>query len=122
MKKQEEKDKKSNLSATFSTEKSKIHHFYNDKKYGSDINICISLERIKKDMKNMIEDVCELGSILQSGDEEKIALERKLVELDGAIQAQDRRVRLIVTIKKNVRSKVLRIKLISGNSFLFYLT
>lgn len=48
-----------------------------------------------KNPGNMIEDVCELGSILQSGDEEKIALERKLVELDGAIQAQDRRVRSI---------------------------
>ena len=40
-----------------------------------------------------VEDVCELGSLLQSGDEEKSLLERKLIELDGAIQTQDRRVR-----------------------------
>jgi hypothetical protein len=39
-----------------------------------------------------VEDVCELGSLLQSGDEEKSLLERKLIELDGAIQTQDRKV------------------------------
>ena len=40
-----------------------------------------------------VEDVCELGSLLQSGDKEKEMLERKLIELDGGIQNQDRRVR-----------------------------
>ena len=40
-----------------------------------------------------VEDVCELGSLLQSGDKEKEMLERKLLELDGGIQNQDRRVR-----------------------------
>lgn len=39
-----------------------------------------------------VEDVCELGSLLQCGDDEKHVLERKLIELDGAIQTQDRRV------------------------------
>mmetsp|Transcript_24062 Transcript_24062/g.23128 ORF Transcript_24062/g.23128 Transcript_24062/m.23128 type:complete len:777 (+) Transcript_24062:70-2400(+) len=60
-------------------------------------------------MKNMIEDVCELGSILQSGDEEKIALERKLVELDGAIQAQDRRLNHEVEAEDWARSEQIKI-------------
>ena len=45
-------------------------------------------------LKMSVEDVCELGSMLQSEDEEKCLLERKLVELDGAIQTQDRRVKV----------------------------
>ena len=48
-----------------------------------------------KALKMSVEDVCELGSMLQSEDEEKCLLERKLVELDGAIQTQDRRVRAL---------------------------
>ena len=44
-----------------------------------------------------VEDVCELGSLLQSGDKEKEMLERKLLELDGGIQNQDRRVRDVLS-------------------------
>ena len=56
-----------------------------------------------------VEDVCELGSILQSGDKEKQILERKLIELDGAIQTQDRRVSDILHVHVHLTKHIIRI-------------
>ena len=54
-----------------------------------------------------VEDVCELGSILQSGDKEKQILERKLIELDGAIQTQDRRVSDILQVHAHLTEHII---------------
>lgn len=53
-----------------------------------------------------VEDVCELGSLLQSGDKEKEMLERKLIELDGGIQNQDRRVREALNLNSSFKSLI----------------
>lgn len=44
-----------------------------------------------------VNDICELGSILQGDDHEKAELERQVMAIDTAIQQQEARVRLFYT-------------------------